>query len=292
MRNPRDHIEIVGPEGVPLSFPTATVMERGFAFMVDMLVIALITAVMIIMGVTLAGFGGLSEPLAILMVGLFVLAYGYFTFFEIHWQGATPGKRLMNLKVISRDGTGLSAEAVIARNLMREVELFVPFIALTHPEQVFGRAPWWLLVPTAAWVLTMLLLPFLARERTRVGDIVGRTLVVRVPRAKLLADEAARVSLVPSAPDDALRFSADQLAHYGETELETLADLMRRHELREATLQDLGVVAAAIARKIRFEGPLPQHDPARFLRAFYKQQRAALEKGLLFGKRKASKHAD
>ncbi len=44
-----------------------------------------------------------------------------------------------------------------------------------------------------------------------------------------------------------------------------------------------------VARKIQFEGPLPQTDPRRFLRTFYKQQRSHLEKKLLFGERKADK---
>ena len=37
-------------------------------------------------------------------------------------------------------------------------------------------------------------------------------------------------------------------------------------------------------------GPEAANEPERFLRAFYKQQRAALEKKLLLGKRKASKY--
>ncbi|MCA9613455.1 MAG: hypothetical protein KC586_11935, partial [Myxococcales bacterium] len=147
--------------------------------------------------------------------------------------------------------------------------------------------------PTSLWLAVMLFLPFVAKERTRVGDLVGGTFVVRIPEAELVHDEAARTSLVPGAPpSDAITFTHAQLDHYGEKELETLADLMRKHQSGHATDDDLRVVARAIAQKIGFGGPTPTQDAARFLRSFYKQQRAYLEKKLLFGKRKASKFDD
>ena len=41
-------------------------------------------------------------------------------------RGATPGKRLMGLRVVARDGARLTGAAVIARNAMREIEVFLP----------------------------------------------------------------------------------------------------------------------------------------------------------------------
>lgn len=279
----REQIEVIGPEGVPLRFPAALVAERAFAFGVDMALIMLALLVITLVSIYAVGFTGMSEPIILLFVGLFVLRYGYFTFFEIYWQGSTPGKRLLNIKVISRDGGGLSTEAVVARNLMRDVELFIPLVALLAPAALFGELPWWLALCMSAWLVLMLALPFFGRERARVGDLVGGTLVIRVPRARLIAD-AARSSLMPSTP---LHFDEAQLKIYGEAELETLAKLLRDFDDGVVTLHDLAVVAQTIARKIRFAS-MPA-DPASFLRAFYKSQRAALEKRLLFGKRKASK---
>lgn len=278
----REQIEVVGPEGVPLRFPAALVAERAFAFGVDMALIMLALLFITLVSVYAMGFTGMSEPIILLFVGLFALRYGYFTFFEIYWQGSTPGKRLLNIKVISRDGGGLSTDAVVARNLMRDVELFIPLVALLAPDALFGKLPWWLALCMSLWLVLMMALPFFGRERARVGDLVGGTLVIRVPRARLIAD-AARTAV----PEAGLHFEAAQLKIYGETELEALAKLLRDFEDGVVTHHDLAVVAQTIARKIHFTG-MPA-DPSNFLRAFYKAQRTSLEKRLLFGKRKASK---
>lgn len=284
-------LEIIGPEGVPLSFPRATILERFIAFALDLLLLYLCVFCVLIFFLFGGAFAGLASVMGLGLVAAFLIQHFYFMFFETHWQGATPGKRLIGLKVVSRDGAGLSTDAVVARNLMRDVELFVPLALLAAPEQVYGPSlPWWILLPTSLWLLVMIFLPVLTQERSRVGDLVGGTLVVRIPVAELRDDEAARVSLPPFSPNaDVLTFSQKQLDHYGEKELETLAELIRKADEQKATLADLQVVAVTIAQKIGFGGPVPHSEPERFLRSFYKQQRAHLERKLIYGKRKASK---
>ncbi len=283
-------VEIVGPEGVPLSFPRATLAERFVAFALD-LVILVSSASLVLLLFLLAGLG--VGSLAVVGVGLvfmFLIRHFYFIAFETHWHGSTPGKRLMNLRVVARDGAGLGTDAVVARNLMRDLEIFVPLAIVANPEQVFGPGPWWLLAPTVIWLSVMALMPLLSRDRSRLGDLVGGTRVVRIPIAELPPDEAARSSQPrQSRRADTLAFSVAQLSFYGERELETLAELMRKADQGKATDDDLRVVAQTIADKVGFDGPLPARRPARFLRAFYKAQRAHLERELLFGKRKASK---
>ncbi len=283
-------LEIIGPEGVPLSFPRATILERFIAFALDLLLLYLCVFCALIFFLLAGAFAGLASVMGVGLVLAFLIQHFYFIFFETHWQGSTPGKRLIGLKVVSRDGAGLSTDGVVARNLMRDIELFVPAALLAAPEQVYGNAPWWLLLPTSLWLLVMVFLPVLTQERSRVGDLVGGTLVVRIPVGQLRDDEAARVSLPPFAPNaDVLTFSLQQLEHYGERELETLAELIRKADQLKATVEDLQVVAVTIAQKIGFGGPVPHSEPERFLRSFYKQQRAHLERKLLYGKRKTSK---
>jgi len=288
--NDVDALEIVGPEGVPLRFPRAPVVDRAMAFAIDLCALFLLAsisaAILVLAGVT----SGLLSVAGLGLVFFFAVRHGYFLFFETHWQGATPGKRLLGLKVVSRDGGGLSIDAVIARNLMRDMELFIPLVAIANPAQFYGRAPAWLLIPASLWLLVMMLMPLLSRERTRLGDLVGGTLVVRVPKAPLLADEAGRDSLLPPAPGHvAPRFEPYQLEIYGEHELETLADLLRQAEQGNAADEDLVLVALTIAGKVGFLGESPRREPARFLRRFYQAQRAHLEGKLLMGKRKGSK---
>jgi len=127
------------------------------------------------------------------------------------------------------------------------------------------------------------LLPVLTAERTRAGDLVAGTVVVRVPKAELLADEAATTA--PAPPE----FTRAHLSVYGERELETLAAILRQVDDGRTTAADLRVIAQTIARKVGWDGPEPAGQPERFLRAFYRRQRARLEERLLFGERKASK---
>lgn len=291
MSEPKGTIAIESPEAVVLRFPLAEVPARALAFGVDLGLIALITLFLVLAGVFLAGLSGLGEPLAGVLVGVFLVRQFYFVVFEVLWHGATPGKRMMHLRVVSRDGRGLTVDAVVTRNLLRDLELFVPLALVAAPEQIFGDAPSWLWAPAGAWMFLVSLLPMLTRERTRAGDLAGGTVVVRVPRAELIADQAARTSMVPLArSDESIELTAAHLAIYGEQELEILADLIRKIDEGRASVQDQAHIARTIARKIGYEGPEPTHEPTRFLTTFYKQQRAALEKRLLFGKRKSSKH--
>jgi uncharacterized RDD family membrane protein YckC len=280
--------ELECPEGVVLRFPLASLTARAVAFGMDVLLIGLATVLLLLVTATLANVSGLSEPLAMFLIGVFLVREFYFVAFEVLWHGATPGKRLMGLRVISRDGAGLAVDAVVTRNLLRDAELFVPLTLVLVPEQVFGEVPSWMWAPAILWVLVVALLPLLTREHTRAGDLAGGTVVVRVPQAALLADEAARTSLAPASPESAIELTPAQLSIYGEKELEVLADLIRR--IDQASLDDQAHIARTIAKKIGYEGLEPRSEPTRFLTTFYKQQRAALEKRLLFGKRKASKH--
>lgn len=281
-------LELECPEGVVLRFPLAPIAARALAFGLDVAIIAAATVILLIVTAAAAGLSGLDEPMAMFLIGVFLVREFYFVAFEVLWHGATPGKRMLGLRVVSRDGGGLTVDAVVTRNLLRDLELFVPLTLIAVPEQVFGEVPSWLWAPSLLWVLVVALLPFLTSERTRAGDLAGGTVVVVVPRAALLADEAARTSVAPAAVDRAIVLTPAQLSIYGERELEVLADLIRRIE--QATIEDRAHIARTIAKKIGYDGPEPHHDPTRFLSAFYKQQRAALEKRLLFGKRKASKH--
>src|SRR6185436_3679339 len=121
-------------------FVVARAGDRIAAFTVDILLIfgaslVVILATVVLMGAT-RGIG-----LAVGLVAFFLLRNFYFTWFECLWQGTTPGKRAVGVRVIDAHGGMLTAEAVFARNLMREVELFVPAVALLAPEALLPEVP-------------------------------------------------------------------------------------------------------------------------------------------------------
>ena len=124
---------VTTPEGISLPFVVAAIGDRVAAFLLDLLIITLCTFAVWILSFLgyWMGLGTVSFSFA-LLVG-FLLWNFYFVHFEISGGGATFGKRKMGVRVISRDGGPLTAEAVFARNLMRNLEFYLPVSALLVP---------------------------------------------------------------------------------------------------------------------------------------------------------------
>ena len=213
---------------------------------------------------------------ALWLLGFCVLRNGYFLGFELSPRAATPGKRALGLRVAARDGARLTADAVFARNAMREVELFLPlgFIvaAAAQGEQVLA-------LTGLGWSAGVLLLPLFTRDRLRAGDLIGGTWVVCEPRRALRRDMAgAGETLEPR-----FAFTAAQLDAYGEHELQVLEEVLRR-----AHGPTVAEVADRIRRKIDWTPAAGERD-LEFLDAFYAAERRKLETDLLFGRRRRHK---
>lgn len=264
----------VTPEGVDLRLELANAGTRASAFMIDVLIILgvliLGTILIALLGVAKAG----GELFMILwLVGAFVLRNGWFTLFEMGGRGATPGKRLLGLRVVARDGGRLTGGAVIARNALREIELFLPlsFLAMQASQDA---ADGFLALFALLWTGIFLFFPLFNRDRLRVGDLLGGTWVVNNVRASLGADLAA-------ARGTRRVFSDAALDLYGIYELQTLEDVLRKGQ-EEAVV----TVAAAIRRKA---GIADDGDDHEFLSDYYAALCVRLERGMLVGRRRESK---
>lgn len=302
---------VVTPEGLALPFAVAPVGDRLSAFLLDLLVIAAAAVgIWLLASLTvLVGLPALGISFAVVV--WFLLWNFYFVYFEVRWGGRTFGKRRADLRVISRDGGPLTAEAIIARNLMRNLELNLPVLVLLAPAQMLPEAPSWGRLLAAAWLFVFALMPLLNGDRLRCGDLVAGTMVVEMPAAVLLADLAGRgearaersarrpaarwsapaVSAVsPFAPaPEAYPFTRQQLDIYGIHELQVLEDLLRRDDQGTLDRRVLDEVGEKIKAKIGW--PRERwNDPSRpFLDAFYRAQRALLEQKMLFGQRQERK---
>ena len=285
--------QVVTPEGIALPFTVATRSSRVGALLVDFIILCVTALVFILLLVWLVSsldtnisndgaVSGALEFVVILAIALFFLArYGYFLFFELGPRGATPGKRAVGIRVAARDGGRLTAEAVIARNLLRDIELFLPVIFLMQaPSGAMGAAG----LAATAWFVTFMALPFFNRDAMRAGDIVAGTWVVEAPRARLqetlsTAEGARGTSQLTGVQYE---FGEDELSVYGEYELQTLERV-----LREDRAEAIEAVAETICRKIGWNPG--SGDERAFLEAFYNQLRARLEGGMRFGQRKSDK---
>lgn len=270
----------VTPEGVDLKLDIASVGERAGAFVFD-LVMIVVTLVLfsIALAFILMGTGAiLAQALVMIwLLGFFALRNGYFAVFELGPRAATPGKRLMKLRVVARDGSRLRGHQVVARNAMRELELFLPLSFLAYQSSQ-GMATFATGLFGLLWTGIFALFPFFNRDRLRVGDLIAGTWVVRLPRRSLSNSVAAR----PTPDEPRYSFSDAQLSVYGEFELQKLEEVLRRNDE-----YSMIVVARTIRERLGMTGDGDDHA---FLQAYYTALCQRLERGMLFGKRKKDKY--
>ncbi len=266
----------VTPEGVDLRLELGTAGVRVSAFLID--AVAILTILVVATVVLLVLFFSVHDSgLAIIwLLGSFVLRNGWFTLFEMGGRGATPGKRMMGLRVVARDGARLTGGAVIARNAMREIELFLP-LTFAGQQALTGQADAFVALFALGWSGIFLFFPLFNRDRLRVGDLLAGTWVVRTVVDRLAAD------LVSVERPAQRMFPEAALALYGEFELQTLEDV-----LRVGSDAAIATVAATIRRK----ADLPDDgDDRGFLTDYYAALCVRLERGLLVGRRRANKFA-
>lgn len=287
--------QLVTPEGIVLPITIASRGARAGALIMDLVIIGALqvatTIALILLGfgsiaalseIDSAGLGSLEFLMVVWLIAMFLFRNAYFLFFELGPRGATPGKRMAGIRVASRDGGRLTVEMVVARNLLRDIELFLPlvFISSAAGEGDGGAAG----LAALAWFMIFALFPFWNRDRLRAGDIVAGSWVVERPARRL---EPVMTTHAPAneegrPPAARYRFTEPELDAYGEFELQTLERILR--ENRPASLQ---AVHEAIARKIGSnEGT---GDERAFLDAYYAQLRARLEARMRMGDRKADK---
>ena len=275
----RQQRTIVTPEGVPVTVELADHGERLTAFTIDVFIWFLLTILVYLPLVFFALRGGsaLIAVSIVLFIG-FVVRNLYFIHFELAWRGATPGKRFVGLRVIDRRGGPLLPSAIVARNLTREVEAFIPLgLLLTWS----GTHPDWEHLFIAIWLLFFAALPFVNRDRMRGGDLIGGTMVIALPKRALSSDLVERAAQYV--------FTEPQLRAYGAFELQVLEELLRRPKSVE-TGRLFAEVRDKICHKIGWTAPVPPQDTELFLREFYTAQRAFLEREQLFGKPRADKY--
>ncbi|MBA4043844.1 MAG: RDD family protein [Erythrobacter sp.] len=293
---------LITPEGLALPITIASRGSRAGALILDVTILFTIAFAFIWLLIWIAGGllegtsldidgapSGAQEFLLILLVlSLFCGWYGYFLVQELSPRGATLGKRIVGIRVAARGAGRLTPEAIVARTLLRDIEVFYPIVMLftllgiSEQGGDIGLLGW----VVTAWFAFFLLFPFFNRDALRAGDIIAGTWVVERPRTKLadvLSTQGAAAARGASDVTGArYTFGEAELAVYGEKELQTLERM-----LRDAQPDALATVHATICRKIGWEPGAG--DERAFLEAFYAQLRAKLEGEMRFGKRKADK---
>jgi len=279
--------DFLPPEGVPVRFEVAGLGARILAQVGDILItVAILIALMAVLF-----YSDLVSLTGLITVGsllFFFIRAPYYTLCELLLNGQTLGKRLTGLKVIASDGRSLSAHSVTIRNLMKEVEVFVPGSMLLAADSLGTFAGLLLVI----WLIVLVTVPLMNKKRQRLGDILAGTYVVLLPRPVLLRDLADN-----DTPQEAgFKFLQHQLDHYGRYELQTLETLLQVNSAkltkpaRDRHVENLKKVADTIAKRINFPEAISPDRAETFLLTFYRTQRAYLESRQLFGDARADKY--
>ncbi|HEV8160016.1 MAG TPA: RDD family protein [Pyrinomonadaceae bacterium] len=161
------------PERVHLAFALASIGNRFLAVAIDHFIQYFAIFVVAWAFISLLGikdFASEESPaqffqempkwtVAVLIIVLFLIFSGYFVLFEWLWNGQTPGKRLLKLRVIREDGRPITLWEALARNLLR----------------IFDAVPGFVLPVYSVGLITI----FMNKRDQRIGDMFAGTVVIR-----------------------------------------------------------------------------------------------------------------
>ncbi len=160
-----EFLNIDTPENVVFNYEVAGIASRCIAAAIDtfILLIIQITVYLTLFAVLILILGELPDPegsalgwiLAILGLIGFALFWGYYIFFELRWNGQSPGKRRMHLRVVRTDGMPITFSESLIRNLVRLIDFLPVYYGLG------------------------LIVMFVNSQARRLGDLAAGTLVVR-----------------------------------------------------------------------------------------------------------------
>jgi uncharacterized RDD family membrane protein YckC len=222
--------EVITTEKVPFTYRVAGLGSRFLAWLIDLAVIVLLVFASMMAGMV-AEMGRAGLFLAIVMVWTFVLQWGYFLLFEWLWQGQTPGKRLLGIRVVHWQGTSISFFQAAVRNILRVVD-GLPLLVVDILPLLYGIG---------------FLVAACNRENRRLGDLAAGTLVVHVQsKAQPIRVLHEMAEQADSAHEAMVRQRLDQLDRQ---QKQTLLDLcLRRDHLQ---VQDRARLFEAVSQYLK-----------------------------------------
>jgi uncharacterized RDD family membrane protein YckC len=254
MTNTNDILKIDTPENVTFDYDVAGIGSRFLAALLDTALI--IFAQLLLLGVAIlvanlvfdtSIFDSdiLSWTLAILGILSFLFLWGYYIFFEILWNGQTPGKRWVGLRVIRMDGTPITASEAVIRNLVRIIDLL---------PSGYGVG-----------VVTM----FISENSRRVGDLAAGTLVVHDREVMAMNSVSpAMVNTWVSQSDVPDGFPLEKLSQY---ELQIIEEFLSRHRELSNRVQLARHILTSILTRLEIpHESIPMNKAEEILAAIYK----------------------
>lgn len=255
-------VDIETPEQIEFSYSVAGIGSRGAAAALDAIICVTSLIVLFLIVAFAVGYfglpgkagGGLSSfgwIFAGYLIVQFAVVWGYYVLFEGLWDGQTPGKRLMQLRVVHDGGYSVSFGASAVRNLLRVVDI------MPVPLYVVG-----------------IIAAMLNRSRKRIGDLVAGTIVIKEGRSESARSPyRAQTSGSQAVPSQAVtaQLSDDEYA------------VLELYVIRRQTLEPerRRVLAAQLSDKFaKYLPTTADVSPAASLPRLYEQERGARASGV------------
>jgi len=241
-------VEFYTPEQVAIQYELAGVGSRGIAAAVDAsLQLLLFAALLIIPWVllemsVLPPWEELSSEIviAVLILCYFVIIWGYYIFFETVWNGETPGKRWMGLRVIKDGGYPVDFRSVVVRNLLRAADTLPLLYSLG------------------------MVVALLHRRYQRLGDMAAGTLVITHGRERRLLEKTLGETRVFRLLDTSV---LSQLSRLSKDEYRLVQRFLeRRNELPAGLRGEFAQrLAGQLIEKFNYQEPALGMDHLRWL---------------------------
>ena len=199
------------PEGIDIQSDIAGPIVRVLAYSVDLTLRAIFLFIIFFI-VTYFIQAAPQVAQGILLIIYFLFEWFYPVFFEVYWNGQTPGKRWLKIAVVNDDLTPVTWGSSIVRNLLRVAD-FLPIFYLSG---IFSMV--------------------LSSKFQRLGDLAASTLVIH-QRAPFIQDALPNVT--PRAPNQDMT-PDDELAIIGFTQRHKDLSEDRQKELANLLAKQIG----------------------------------------------------
>jgi uncharacterized RDD family membrane protein YckC len=188
------NVDIVTPENIAFNYRVAGPFRRLPAYLIDLGIRAILLFVLAILFGIISAFAGSSFVFAVLfavwILTWFVTQWFYGGFFETYWNGQTPGKKLLGLRVLTVEGQPVNMLQATMRNVLRAADFLPPlllniFQPLDTLDSNFNSEPL-PPYPIAMTLLAGLIVMMMNNRYQRLGDLVCGTMVVIEERSWLM----------------------------------------------------------------------------------------------------------
>ena len=122
----RTELAILSPEKTIVTYPLSSLGGRISAQLLDLFLIGILEFCLVLLSSTL-GVISSAASMAFLLISTSSFVFLYFILLEGLWNGQTIGKKAMKLRVRMADGTAVTFQAALGRNLLRPGDFFPAF---------------------------------------------------------------------------------------------------------------------------------------------------------------------